>query len=170
MILTVLGIVALFGAPVRAADQDSPAGLSVTLKAKADQVHVGSAVVVEVTLKNTSGHELEVPSDSAGTDVDVQDENGHAVDEIQDGRVFRRGSNSIPQPDGSFILKGDRHGSKAMLVTMKPNETWKHEIVVSKLFDFRQPGKYTIQAKRSYSDANVNIFAKSNVVTVTVVP
>ena len=57
-----------------------------------------------------------------------------------------------------------------MILTMEPNETLKHEIVVSKLFDLRQTGKYTIQAKRPYSDANVNILSKSNAITVTVVP
>jgi len=165
-IFTALWLAGLFGAPAPAAAQDTRAGLSVTIKGNADRVRVGSAIVVEVTLKNISGRELHVFAGSAGTDIDVQDEGGRPVKTTREGNVFKGGSNSIPQPDGSFILEAYQGSGK--ILTMEPNESWKHEIVVSKLFELGQPGVYAIQAKRQ--DSDTHILAKSNIVKVTVVP
>jgi hypothetical protein len=153
-----LSFVWLLGAPGFAAPQNSHPGLSVKL---------GSAVTVQVTLKNTSEHDLYYGSGDFGDDIDVRDDKGEPVKTTKQGEVFKgRGDNFQRQPDGSFTF--EVRGGGGRIFTLKPDESGTHEMAVSRYFEFQQPGKYAIQVTRI--DPDTRTVVRSNVIKVTVLP
>ena len=86
--------------------------------------------------------------------LDVLDERGKAAPLTDYGHQVKG--------DGSIPIVENYHGN----VNLLPGESFKREIAVSKIYDFAQPGKYTVQAERR--DDENGAVVKSNTVTVAV--
>jgi hypothetical protein len=158
-------VVCLAGVTVQAVPQNNRAGSSVTIKAKASTVKLGSAILVEVTLSNITDHAIAYIPGDAGEDIDVLDDKGAAVRATKAGEVYKGVSdNRTVHPDGTVSF--EVRSSSGQVLSMEPGGSGTHEIDVSKLFDFQKPGKYTVQVKRL--DVDTRVVAKSNLITITV--
>lgn len=146
--------------------QTSQQPFAITISTDKPQVKQGDIVLINITMKNTSDHDV----DCTGNPSNALDRNFvyDVVDE--DGR---------PVP---IIEKKYHGGSSIWLCTIKPGET-SHSAggLISRLFDFSRPGKYTIQVSRPiWGDdqrpgtdgmvQNNTPVVKSNTITITVLP
>jgi hypothetical protein len=125
---------------------------SITISSPQDTWKVGSEIVIAINIVNTS-------SQRAFFQKALGQENGELfMDiEVKDGH-----GNPLPRrPTGEFIA-----GGSVQKKFLKPGETLKDGIVVSKLFDLSQTGKYTIRVQRR--DAGTNSIVMSNTITVAV--
>jgi len=135
---------------------------SIAINAPSNTVKPGSQITVNATLTNKAKDTIYLDASApwmAELDfrVEVHDVQGNLAPLTDYGRLVLKNEGEVP------IV--ENNGSLAVL---HPGDTFKREIVVSKLYDLTQPGKYTIQAQRP-DDANGTI-AKSNTVNVTVTP
>jgi hypothetical protein len=146
--------------PSSTAQNRSP-DLSISISAKADRVRSGSPLVIEVTEKNVSSHQIYRVAGPETTNVDVLDANGAAQKPRQAG--VHKGEEVKPSKPGGMVIEEMQSGS-AKFVPMAPGETWTYEIVVTQRFDLSKPGVYTIQARCLEAEAPF----KSNIVRVTI--
>ncbi len=138
---------------------------TITLKAETPQVRVGGRVILDVIMTNTSDHEI----DCTSYFYDSIDQNYRYHVLYEDGNppakiVRKTGSNSFP-----CILKPGQSDTPS-------------GGVISRIFDFSRPGKYTIQVSRPVwgddnrpntwqdpsHDNDPEILIHSNTITVTV--
>jgi hypothetical protein len=129
---------------------------------------MGSAVSIKVTLTNISNPDFVYNPGNFGEDVNVWDESHSPVKATPEGEVFKGlGDNHKTLPNGmySFEMRGNGNGK---LLPLKPKESVSWDITISDLFDFRSPGKYTIEVTRKDFDSKAIV--KSNTVTITVIP
>jgi hypothetical protein len=157
-------------AQVHGSRQSSPQPrFSIQIAAAEGVVKVGSAVLVDVTLTNTSNEEVWL---NMGSWVDYQ-------------FVLRDESDrDLPtKPPGSTRIEDLPLGSDRFLPM--PGKIFKEQLLVSRLYDL-QPGKYTIQVQRvdtrtrwvsngktievKHEGVGPNPVATSNTITITVTP
>jgi hypothetical protein len=172
----IFAIVAGFGlAPA----QETQVPFSITISAASTAFKANSEVKISLVFKNTSGHEIPYTRGPGTgverqgelfTSVDVRDAKGELVPDTAYHRALRgkpdKSASSGPPTrlrvmSGSFV---DR--------LLKPGESREEEIVVSKLYDLREPGQYSITAWRRLLDLATHpyskIVAKSNTLIITV--
>jgi hypothetical protein len=136
--------------------------ISVSIKAAADVVKTGSDVRVIVTTTNISDRPLKflyVPHRYLPEDFAIGLEVWNGNDVLLQSRKHRDPS-ALISILGSSPLSSD---------TMQPGESQHYDDyeIVSKIFDLKSPGKYTIQVTRG--DPTTGAQIKSNKVTVEVV-
>lgn len=145
--------------------QTSQKPFTITLKTDKPQVQVGDGVYLTVTMTNTSDHDIDCSRDWSN----ALDRNYiyNVIDEY--GQV-------------PIIEKQYHGGSRLSLCIIKPGETSiPSGGLISRIFDFNRPGKYTIQVSRGVwgdnnrpgtagTGDNNQGFIKSNTITITVLP
>jgi hypothetical protein len=148
-------------------EQNSP-GFSLHIEAKPPSVKLGSAITIEVTLTNTSNSDLLYNPGDFGEDVNVRDERGSALKATPEGEVFKgTGDNHKVLPNGMYSFQTRGNGNGKLLI-IKPKESAVRSLTIDGLFDFRSPGKYTVEVTRKDLDSKVTV--KSNIIAVTLVP
>jgi uncharacterized cupredoxin-like copper-binding protein len=154
----------LLGTAVMAFPQTAP--FAIALSAAKSQVKAGEPVDLIVVMTNTSDHEVDCTSNGSNAldrnyEYDVTDEKGQPVRKIE--KEHHGGSSIWPcviKPGQTALATGGR---------------------ISVLYDFSQPGKYTILVSRGvWGDENrpgtfergsgYQYFVKSNIIVVTVLP
>lgn len=116
-----------------------------TISVDQDVIRVGSELKLNVVLANASGEkEIVVGTSSAGEQnyrISVTDLQGKSPAATKYGRALK-GEPWVQ--DGKTLVMVDKY----MLVHLPPSKTLKDTIVLNKLYDLSQPGKYRIQAER----------------------
>ena len=140
---------------------------SLSIAAVNSEVPAGSPVMIDVTLENTSNHDISVYRDNSPDQgglvykADVRDEDGKTAVETEFGRAVQ-GHDTLEQVSRKpYVIVGSGGDQN-----LAPGKEIKDRINVSKLYDLHQPGKYTIQLERF--DLETKSFIKSNKITVTV--
>jgi hypothetical protein len=131
--------------------------LSLEIAMLQDTVPAGTPTKVRVTTKNISAFDLEVETGVAYMAY-VNDDSGHTPPDTVLGHTYRYHYQN--SPDKAFYMETGI-GS----VALKPGETRTDTVDLSKLFDFSQPGKYTVRLRRMYR-ASIT----SNTVSFTITP
>jgi hypothetical protein len=121
-------------------------------------VHVGTPILVDFALTNTSDRLLWLHFErSRGPvfeeklrqiDVEVRDSEGNSIPETEFGKTIQ--GRSVRQPDRAAhdkpgVGRGGRTGVDGAL---PPGETLRETSDLSKEFDLRKPGTYTVRASR----------------------
>jgi hypothetical protein len=137
-------------------DAQASPEFTMTLSTLKGVVKTGSPIEVSVVTANTSQDDIffSYPASlgrSFGYDAEVRDTNGNAPPDTQINRVIR-----ARRLEGSFTS-----------VRVQSGTAWTETIDISKLYDFREPGTYTIRVQRR--DIHSPVLVKSNSVTVQVV-
>jgi hypothetical protein len=138
---------------------------SVQINAPRYRVKAGSEIRIKIILTNTSNREISFYRSTG----EAQGELGGYTLE-----VVRSKGKSAPETTYQRILKGESDGRNSIIVAsggyvpVKPRETLIDEVVVSKLYDLSQPGKYSIHVLR-FDELNKSSM-KSNSITVTITP
>jgi hypothetical protein len=155
--------------PAQSAQSAQPAApnLSITISTPDEVVKAGSEVKVKVLFTNSSdqvismSHTLAPNPGEVDNWIDVRDENGKLAPQTQYGKKIKGDESTPPAATNA----------SSMAVEMKPGETARAHIQVTKLFDLSRPGKYTIQVDRfDRLENGSGAWAKSNIITVTVIP
>jgi len=131
---------------------------AITISPESGVVKAGSKVTVRATLVNKSTNNLLFSDENIAEldfKADVRDSQGNLAPLTEyGGSVMRNEAEPVIGSAGySFV---------------HPGEAKKSDVVITKLYNLSQPGKYTIQVQR-IDDAH-NIVVKSNTITVTVTP
>ncbi len=143
---------------------------TLTASAVNDLVKVGSAVVLNVTVTNTSNHEISIwkanSKDQGGYvyKVNVKIEKDSSPRETTFGRRIRlhHGNLANITPDDYMV------GASGAPLPLRPGKTRKDEVNVSRLYDLSQPGNYIVQVQ--LFDETTKIFVKSNNIMIKVIP
>ena len=142
--------------------QPKKPAFSLSITARQATAKAGSPVALQLTLTNTTEHDLEVGRGFInGTllrymDVKVLDKDGQPVADTDYGLGLH---GRRPGPIGGGVGFSEK---------IKPGEAIHEEADLSKEFDLSKPGKYTVQAERM--DSTIREVVKSNVITFTVTP
>jgi hypothetical protein len=167
-LLQFLAIIAAFGMATAGLTQTkaSKPNISLAIGLRESTVKAGSLVVVEITKKNISNHDMNVRqvvgSAEWSYDVVVTDEENKPAPTTDFGR---RKLNKEPYFVGSIMID-----------VLKPGESMHEIIALDRMYDFSRAGKYTIQVSQTVYASDLDVKAgvkttvKSNVVMVTVTP
>jgi len=129
-----------------------------------DLVKAGSPVKIRMTVTNNTKRPIitETWGPNLIFQFDVRDTKGERPLSTRGRALF-----GVKEP-GLGNARVDFPGGSSSGEVVEPGKTVEIEQVVPDLFDLNQPGKYTVQARRS--DGTLNGVVKSNTVTVTIVP
>jgi hypothetical protein len=147
-----LGLVMLGVASI-AYSQTTQRPFTITVSTAKPEVKSGDAVYVDVVMTNTSDH-----------DIDCTRNWSNALDRNYLYEVIDEFGQPLPQ-----IVRNHPAPFRLSPCVIKPGETAKSGGLISILYDFSRPGKYTIQVSRGVSPDPDNL-VKSNVITITVLP
>jgi len=120
----------------------SEATLSLRVNAPEERAELGSEITLQIVLTNASDHELhlwKIPGDAPQGEFyyafEVRDEHGRELCETEYGQRMKSG-----------LWRGSR-----ISYTLAQGENVKDEVVLTKLYSFSQPGKYTVRVSLSLS-------------------
>ncbi len=132
---------------------------SVKITAPSEVFHVGEEVHVKITVTNTSNQPITLVETSHVCDyiIEVRDETGKLVPDTP----FKRQHGCIARPSAS---------GRNMLVPLQQGESYDLEISLSELSDITLPGRYSVQIQRKDKNESANSVAKSNILTIAVLP
>lgn len=147
---------------------------SVTITAPKSVVRAGTDIRIDISVKNTSDHEIDLPRSvrlDLGewfTDVEVSDEKGNALTETKYYRLLRGKPvpNDEPRRDGKFAPRAQQRLGLSGY-TIPPGGTMPDGLVLNKIVEFRGPGKYTVRVSRLDEATKVRVVSNSIVVTLT---
>jgi hypothetical protein len=136
---------------------------TITLEAETPQVKVGGQVILDVIMTNTSDHEIDCTM-------------------YYHSQIDQRYGYQVFYEDGTPAAKIDKRlSSDSFACVLDPGESSQSGGLISQIFDFSRPGKYTIQASRlvlgddqrpdtleMHKDPWIEI--KSNTIDITVLP
>ena len=139
----------------------SPPQFTVTLAAPEHSLKAGSALLLRLTVTNTSDHATRFPSTRGIADVRVIYK-FHIFDEL--GRPVPRRVLPCERPPSVC-------GGSAQSKLLQPGESFTEEIDITSLYDLSRPGKYNIWVSEPYfrGSGPPNGLVTSNSVKVTVV-
>lgn len=144
-----------------ATNQVSQPAFSIALTALHDVVKTREEIRVRAVVTNISKNEIALgrSSDDRGEfefTIEIHDSQGKTPSLTEYGKTLK-GEGEVP-----LILPygGDSH--------LHPGESFRSEIVVTKIYDLKQPDDYTVQLQRK--DIPSEKIVKSNSITVTVTP
>jgi hypothetical protein len=185
-------LVATIAEVALAIPQGNQVPFSITISAAQSVFKADSEVRIRLVFKNTSGEEVPYarslgtgvePQGEIFTDVEVRDAKGELAPETKYYRLLRGKPDTsanppAPEKSGEAPATSGRPEPRPMFrwsftgVMLRPGEFREEDIVVSKLYDLSQPGRYTISATRRLSDVttdpNSKLIAKSNTLTITI--
>lgn len=120
------------------------AQVSVTIDTPTPVARSGSAIRLDVVVKNESGHAIRLykaPGEDgqaeAANDVDVYDANAKALPRI-DGRKITRQGKTLQLPKSWISRK---------IVPLEAGESAKDFMILSDLFDLSKPGEYLVKVR-----------------------
>jgi hypothetical protein len=122
-------------------------------------------VALKITLTNISDHEIKLAravredQGESNHDVIVKDDGGNLAPRK---KPVREGKNEAEREINALPM-----GSE-IVFALQPGESLKDGIVLSRMYDFSQPGKYTVQVERY--DYVTKAVVKSNTISVTLTP
>lgn len=130
--------------------------LSLSISPTMQTVKTGSQVRVEAKLTNVANDPVSFSDTIPDCDltVTITDAKGESPPETSYKRGLKCG--------------GRLTASRNILVTLKPGESRKEEIVITRLYQLERPGSYFVQAQRQPPTDPSASYVKSNTVTVTV--
>jgi hypothetical protein len=132
--------------------------MSLTIQpTRATQMRADSRIVIGISLKNTSGHVIQVKDGPANGlyNIDVWDATGAEASLTMAGANLYDGADLFSE--GHFTA-----------LALQPGQMVQEYVEVADVYDLTRPGTYTIQLTRKFDDRFGPIFIRSNVVSVTV--
>jgi hypothetical protein len=121
------------------------------------EVKSGSAVAVQIKIRNTSDTAIGFEPMEAPYVVIVRDVHGNPSSDTEKGRKMREKQRELFSP----LNRGS-----AFLLPLQPGESITHEWTVSDLYDMSRPGSYSIQLQRFWN----NRLIPSNTIKVRIIP
>ncbi|HWB86848.1 MAG TPA: hypothetical protein VG675_22070 [Bryobacteraceae bacterium] len=156
----------------------SKPSVSVALSARPTQVKLGGPAPVKLTMTNTSDHDLHLsvmyvmcpPLINAYVtvrqmQVQLYDDEGNPVPLTVYGTVVQGRSGAEREPASGKRERGIGCGGHGQLAILKPGESRTEEADLSKEFDIKKPGTYTLRAQKL--DNENKAVVKSGAVSVT---
>lgn len=160
---------------------------SLRISAAQNVIKAGSELRLTIVATNISDHDISLLRGKGEAEgefnymIDARNDKGSAPSRTKYGNQLQ--GKDVSEPKDSAQAKnaetqpaGNDAGpqtfqetvivSSDVLLTIQPGETLTDVIIVNKLFDLSQPGKYSIQAQRADPDSKMVV--KSNIITVTV--
>jgi hypothetical protein len=137
---------------------------SLSLRSRESVMRAGSQVRVEIAQTNASDRELPVVGsnlpDRAESHyfIDVRDAKGRSVPDTEYAHTV---PNKNAKPATEF-------GFSEVVYSLKPGESLTEVVVITKLYDLGQPGRYTVQVSREIPRELGGGTVKSNVITIKV--
>jgi hypothetical protein len=164
--LTLL-FVALNHSVAQQPNQGTKPPFSIHISTSKDTVKAGTEIELKIVVKNISNHEIGFTR-SNGKDqaelsyytVQIRDVKGNSAPETILSRVLR--GEDVPS-QGPWVLNGSD-----VMYRLRPGDTLDDEMIVNKLFNLSEPGRYTIQKQRA--DDSSGVVARSNQVTISITP
>jgi hypothetical protein len=142
----------MLGVTSLAYSQTTQQPFTISISADKQEVKSGGDVYLHVTMTNTSDHDIECTRNWS-----------NALDRNYRYDVIDEFGQHLPK-----ILRSHHDDFNISPCIVKPGETsLPSGGLISVLYDFSRPGKYTVQASRRFLDTSDEL-VKSNVVTVTV--
>jgi hypothetical protein len=142
--------------------------VALTISADQDSVKAGAPVRVKAFLENKTNHDIPMALDASGGKafpLEVRDAQGNLAPETPLGYVWNGNQTNL---DADRVSPKELSGN-LVFGSLKAGDRAKREMDVSKFYEMKQPGKYTIQA-RALDPENSSITVKSNTITITVTP
>jgi hypothetical protein len=129
------------------------------ISAEQNPVKMGSAVELRTVMKNSTDEDILIWAENGGDQCDIiaKDSVGNSAPETRRGARLH----GHRFPDDKELIAGS-----GAYITIKAGEQREWVQDVSRLYDFNQPGKYTLQARKA--DAKSGRLVESNVITLTV--
>jgi len=153
----VVALCALVGSTARASDQP----LSITISTGSPVVKVGSEIVVKLTVKNISKRKRNVAKSNGPLQAElyyqvfVRDGHGNTPKETKYERQIT-GKEPV-NIQGSTVY-----------VTLAPNEALSDDLLLNKLFELNEPGRYSVQVTREIPKELGGGLIKSNILQITI--
>jgi hypothetical protein len=156
---------------------------SLTITTPHDVVQAGSEVLVTITLKNISDHDIygafAVTHSAVGESfhgIEIKSEKGVRAPLTRYGHLAKGETPPADKTAQSQNQKAPQAGGSdespftgsVVSVTIPPGGISRDAIVANKLYDLSQPGKYSIQVNKW--DVKSKTMVTSNIITVTVIP
>jgi hypothetical protein len=140
---------------------------SVTLSAERREAKVGSPMPLKLTMTNTSEHDLHLS---------VRILQAKALNYVPvtvrhiDVELYDSGGNPVPRTDYGKTVRGQcgECGGGGTRDDLKPGESLNEEADLTKEFDIKKPGSYTVRAQRMDEDNKLQV--KSDLITLTLTP
>lgn len=141
---------------------DASQPFSLTLHEPKAPARVGSEIHLTVTVANTSNHDVSfgvapgiAPDQTMSYNIEIRDAQGREAPPTP----FLRDLREHPKPTSGSIFG----------YTLAPGESYEEELVITRLYDLTQPGKYTIKVARSQQPwPNAAAIVKSNTIAIAV--
>jgi hypothetical protein len=130
-----------------------PESFTVTIKTSAEEVRVGTQVLLEIKILNTSAEPITARSGFQAYDGDptyeysCRDSSGRSVSK-------------------DIAMVGSAHDPP----TVKPGGTYSSTVILNRVCDIRQPGRYEIQLSRGIPMGSRDHVVKSNKIAIAVTP
>ncbi len=154
-ILVFVSMVGLVAAALAQRASAAQPPFSIVISTPRDTVKAGSNVDVEVTVTNTSDHDIKYRRlNWPHVKQDVRDSKGRPAPETPYGRELHAGHVGPTRNP----LRG----------ALEPGKTNRVRYPLTMIYDLSQPGTYTVQEEQE--DPETKTFVKSNTITVTVTP
>lgn len=157
LVCSALCSVGLWAHEVAPAESQSPPFV-LTIRARANPLKTGSEVVLDISTKNVSDHDIN---------------NSRYFTEAANYEFYIRneGSDAVPEKESLARVKGIRFGrgmDSYILDTLRPGQISTESVIISDFYNVHLPGKYKIHAlrKRKAGDGGI----RSNTLTLIVVP
>lgn len=149
-------------ATIPSSAQTGQAPFSIAISTQSGLVKAGAEILVEITLTNTSNHEIRVgkaPGDSPQAEseysIEVRDSKGHLAPDTDYGRKVREKKIWFYRSRDSFNLQ--------------PGESRKDGTAITKLYDLSRQDRYTITVSRPIPEQWGKGTVKSNAINITVI-
>lgn len=168
LLATLLALARISAAQSSQQPRDAKPAFSLALSTRQTIAEVGSPVVVRLTIKNTSDHDVCAGGPSCPpVEISVLDSDGKPVPETPYGREIHGKVWPSALLNG-FARSGTVIGAPP-IPPLHPGNTskWAPENL-SREYDMSKPGTYTVQARRT--DADSEFAVESNALTVTLIP
>ena len=156
----------LAAASGQAAAQVKDPVYGLTLQSRQAEYRIGAPVPVEIITKNLAKHEIEATDTggmSSGADlyymIDVRDGQGNSAVETPLGKAIRSGT--------AFRIGSTVRGLGEPSPKLQPGKSKTDEVLLNRLYDLTQPGRYTVQVRRR--DDTSGTAPKSNMITITII-
>ncbi|MBI2682463.1 MAG: hypothetical protein HYX26_04475 [Acidobacteriales bacterium] len=148
----------MFGVVDASFSQQAQSPLSITISTPRDVLRAGSEIRLDITLVNTSDHGVHIARSTGGPELDYEieicDLGGKPSVETSYGRKIH-GKESERMPRAGSFVSG----------TLQPGKEFQQQVILNKMYDLSQPGKYVIQVRRF--DPTTKAHLKSNKIIVT---
>ena len=154
--LLIVFLIGICTVPALAQQQPGKPPFTIVLVTPRPTVTLGSEVWITIRRTNTSDKDVNA---SAYIDKSTNLDLNYVLE------LRNSGGRPLPQvadksPVGRFL--------DAQFGTLKPGETISNDINLLRLFDLKQPGKYTLQVSRRVPEALGGGVVKSNIITITI--